>query len=82
MRRGAWGGGDALGDGLEHDVDEVGVLPRMSASKAAECCRRTAKARNERKMASWTSRLGSLCSRTWFERLTGAAEAQQRIGCP
>ena len=71
-------GGEAML--LDDDgVDGPESKPRMSASNVAAVCRLYAKFMKEFKMASWISRLGSLCSFV-FEVLTRAALAQQNIG--
>jgi hypothetical protein len=59
-----------------------GSMPRRSAIKAAERCLRTAKARNDRNIASWISRFGSLWSLLLFDVLTGTARGQQNMGWP
>jgi hypothetical protein len=63
----------------DDDVDGPESRPRMSAINVAAVCRLYAKFKKELRMASWISRLGSLCSFV-FEVLTRAALTQQNIG--
>ncbi len=86
--RGAGGGGGISLSGL--------AMPLMRASRWADSCflrlaasstesasswRRTAKAMNDRKIASWISRFGSLCVFTLPAIGTGPAALQQKILC-
>lgn len=59
--------------------EDSGSNPMIRERRSVECCRRTAKARKLWKMASWSSRFGSLWSFMWEESWTGTAEPQQKI---
>ena len=59
--------------------DESELCPRMRDINVAAVWRRLAKLVKDLKMASWTSRFGSLCSLLLLEVLIGTALTQQNI---
>lgn len=73
--------GAGCGCGMLFSVggEDSGSKPMIREIRSVACWRRTAKARKLRKMASWRSRFGSLCSFMWDESWTGTAEPQQKM---
>lgn len=70
-----------LGVGDEDvEDDESELCPRMRDINVAAVWRRLAKLVKDLKIASWTSRFGSLCNLLLLEVLIGAALAQQNMG--
>ena len=69
-----------LGVGDEEvENDESELCPRMRDINVAAVWRRLAKLVKDLKMASWTSRFGSLCNLLLLEVLIGAALTQQNM---
>ena len=72
-------GGEYIVFGDDDGVDGPESEPWMSDISVAALWRRYAKYMKDLKIASWTSRLGSLCSLVLFDALSGTAVAQQNI---
>lgn len=91
--RGAGGGGVADVGGISlsglampvmrarRRADSCFLCLAASSMESASSWRRTAKAMNDRKIASWISRFGSLCNFTLPGVGAGPAALQQKILC-